>query len=243
VVPWVKLGSALVPDGTELSLWQRGKDLVIRCGVGELMSTRVHGSEELLAEHGCAELGPRPCVFIGGLGMAFTLRATIALLPRDGTVVVSEICPAVVDWCRGPIGASDLLDDPRVTVDVRDASVVLAESEGRFDSIMLDVDNGPRALTQEGNWRLYDRKGLGMIKRALKPSGRLAVWSAGDDHLFEGELLRAGFFPQTLRVRARGAKTRGPRHIVFLGLRRAPLPAPEPEPRDRGPRRAGRERR
>ena len=44
-------------------------------------------------------------MLVGGLGMGFTLRAALDLLPSTATVVVSELLEAVVEWNRGPLGA------------------------------------------------------------------------------------------------------------------------------------------
>jgi len=224
MIPWTKRASALAPDGTELSLWQRGDEHVVRAGGADLMSTRTHGSEELLAEHGASGLGAGAVVLVAGLGMGFTLRATLAVVPEDARVVVAELVPAIVDWVRGPLGGSALLDDPRVTVEVRDCAEILRESKARFDAILLDVDNGPAALTQESNRWLYGREGLDTAARATRPGGRLVVWSAGGDEAFAGRLARVGFTVTTESVRAHragpGGKGRGARHVLFVGVRR-----------------------
>ena len=102
MIAWVKHGSARAPDGTEVSLWQRGDELVVRAGAIDLMSTRLHGSEDLLAELGLAgladlaALGAAPSVLVGGLGFGFTLRAALALLPPSARVVVAKLIPKMV---------------------------------------------------------------------------------------------------------------------------------------------------
>ena len=232
MIAWVKHGSARAPDGTEVSLWQRGDELVVRAGAIDLMSTRLHGSEDLLAELGLAgladlaALGAAPSVLVGGLGFGFTLRAALALLPPSARVVVAELIPEMVAWVRGPVGSGALLDDPRVTVDPRDVADLLRESQGRFDAILLDVDNGPSALTQSSNRWLYARAGIEAARRALRPRGHLAVWSAGEDPGYEVLLGRAGFSVRSLRVRAHrdgpvasGARGRGARHVIFVAVR------------------------
>jgi spermidine synthase len=218
MIPWAKRASARAPDGTELSLWQRGAELVVRAGGIDLMSSRAHGSEELLAEHGCGGLGEGASVLVGGLGMGFTLRAALAVLPASARVTVAELVPEMVAWVRGPIGAGALLDDPRVSVEARDCAAILRESAARFDAVLLDVDNGPSALTQGSNRWLYAREGLEAAARALRPGGRLAVWSAGDDPAFASRLARAGFEVRTARARAH--RGRGARHAIFVGVRR-----------------------
>jgi len=219
--PFIKRGSALAPDGSELSLWQHDRDFVVRVGSHELMSTRWHASEELLAEHGCAGLRAGATVMLGGLGLGFTLRAALAVLPAKAQVVVVELIPEMVDWLRGPLGGGALLDDPRVIVLVHDVMSTIKSSQRRFDAILLDVDNGPGATSQAANGWLYTHPGLRAAARALRAGGRLAVWSAADDAAFPGRLRRAGFEASTHRVRAHrasvGARGSGARHVIFLG--------------------------
>jgi len=104
-----------------MKLVRRGDEYLILFDGEVLMSSRVHGSEEALATFGCerARRLERPSVLIGGLGMGFTLRATLDLLPSDATVVVAELVPAVVEWNRGPLGplAKEPLKDKRVRVE------------------------------------------------------------------------------------------------------------------------------
>ena len=135
------------------------------------MSSRVYGSEVSLAVLGCrrAQTLAAPCVLVGGLGMGFTLRSALDLLPPTATVVVSELLPAVVDWNRGPLGALTHypLNDPRVTVEIADIAALLRSSPARFDAILLDVDNGPSAFTSPANARLYGAPGLASFRAAL----------------------------------------------------------------------------
>jgi spermidine synthase len=184
------------------------------------MSSRMHGSEEALAAFGCrrARLLDEPCVLVGGLGMGFTLRATLDLLPPAATVVVAELVPAVVEWNRGELGplAGHPLQDARVRIEIGDVAGVIRASADRFDAMLLDVDNGPAAFTATDNTGLYDDRGLAAARAALKPQGILAVWSAWDDRRFEQRLRHGGFTVEVERVRAR-LKKGGPRHTIFLG--------------------------
>ena len=106
-----------------------------------------------------------PRVLVGGLGMGFTLRSTLDLLPRDAMVVVVELVPEVVVWNRGPLGplAGYPLKDKRVRVDVGDVAATVQSSHDQFDAVLLDVDNGPAAFTTPGNSRLYDDRGLAAV--------------------------------------------------------------------------------
>jgi SAM-dependent methyltransferase len=219
VIPWVELAFTLAPDGTRLSLWKRDAELAIRAGSHVLMSNRAHGSEELLAEHGCRDLPGRARVLVGGLGMGFTLRAALAVLAPEARVVVTEACAPVIEWARAHFGAEDLLADRRVDVQARSVEGAIASARDAFDGILLDVDNGPVALAHATNARLYDANGVAAIARALRPGGRVAVWSRSDEPAFAARLGRAGLDATT--VRARGHAGRGERHVLFVGVKPA----------------------
>jgi len=223
MTPWVLLDSAPVPgNGGELSLYQRGKEFSIKItGRGELMNSRVHGSEDALAEHACARLVDcaKPQLLIGGLGMGFTLAATLRHVGNQAQVVVAELVPAVVAWNRGPLGeqAGQPLLDPRVTVREVDVARILKTAQQAYDAILLDVDNGPEGLTRKENDRLYSINGLNEAYAALRPQGVLAVWSAGPDKEFLQRLQKVGFEVDEVQVRARGSK--GARHIIWFARR------------------------
>src|ERR1043166_7341381 len=97
--PWETLARTRLKDGTELTLRHHPSETVIEADGRSLMSSRQHASEEALARFGCAEAMKvsRPRVLIGGLGMGFTLRAALDLLPATAVIVVSELVPEVVD--------------------------------------------------------------------------------------------------------------------------------------------------
>ena len=223
MIPWVCLAAATIPDGGELRLMQRGAELSIMSGSIELMNSRLSGSEKALADLTCTRLAgrPNPQVLIGGLGMGFTLRAALSALPKDAGVVVAELVAAVAAWARGPMAGlfEGCLDDPRVTVREADVADLIGPARAAYDAILLDVDNGPGGLNRDANDRLYSAGGLAAAKRALKPGGVLAVWSAGPDEGFTRRLAGAGYGVEVVPVRATGGK-RGARHVIWLaGLR------------------------
>lgn len=223
MTPWIFLDSAQVPgNGGELSLYQRGDEFSIKIvGRGELMNSRIHGSEDALAEHTCARLVNcvKPRLLIGGLGMGFTLAATLQHSSKQAQVVVAELVPAVVVWNRGPLGehAGHPLLDPRVTVREVDVARILKAEQQTYDAILLDVDNGPEGLTRKKNDWLYSINGLSEAYVALRPQGVLAVWSAGPDKNFLQRLRKVGFEVDEVQVRARGSK--GARHIIWFARR------------------------
>ena len=220
--PLELLGESVTPDGTDMKLIRRDREYTILANGKSLMSSRMHGSEEALATFACrkARTIEQPVVLIGGLGMGFTLRATLDLLPPGAMVVVAELVPVVVEWNRGPLGplARRPLKDKRVQVDGNDVAATLSSNPGRFDAVLLDVDNGPTAFATSNNSRLYDDQGLAAARTALKRGGVLAVWSAREDRKFEQRLRYAGFRVEVERVRGR-LKKGGPRHTIFLGFK------------------------
>jgi spermidine synthase len=218
MLPWVHLDTATVPGGGELKLMQRGSEFSINSGATTLMNSRMSGSEIALAEVTCARLvGRRNCtLLIGGYGMGFTLRAALAGLAGDARVTVVELVPAVLTWARGPMAAltAGCLTDPRVSIREGDVGGVIASARARFDAILLDVDNGPDGLSRAANDRLYDLHGLKAARRALRPGGLLAVWSAAPNKDFARRLAQAGFAVE--EVQARSHKGRGQRHTIWL---------------------------
>ena len=133
--PWEHLDSAATPDGQSLELWRHDADYAIRADGYDLMVSRAHQSEDVMMSLACPQPPAQACVLVGGLGMGYTLRATLDLLRADGAVVVSELIPEVVEWNRGPLGplADHPLDDPRTRVDGRDVEEVIRESTNRFE--------------------------------------------------------------------------------------------------------------
>ncbi len=222
--PWILLDEVEVPgDGGAMKLYQRAHEFSISVKNEELMNSRMHGSEDALAELACKQVADRknPKVLVGGLGMGFTLAAALEHLGKTATVVVAELVPAVVKWNRTHLAelAGHPLDDPRVEVREADVGKVISEKAENYDAILLDVDNGPDGLTHTGNDRLYTHGGLAAARKALRPGGLLAVWSAEPDKSFSKRLRGSGFRMEEVSVRARG-KHGGRRHTIWLAEKR-----------------------
>jgi spermidine synthase len=217
--PLELLGETHTPDGTDMKLVRRGNEYIILANGKSLMSSRMHGSEEALADFACRRAGKldQPGVLIGGLGMGFTLRATLDLLPPGAQVFVAELVPAVVEWNRGPLAqlAGHPLKDKRVRVEINDVTDTLRSRPAEFDAILLDVDNGPSAFTASSNAGLYDDRGIAACFAALKEEGVLAVWSSREDRKFVQRLRYGKFAVEAHTVRAR-LKKGGPRHTIFV---------------------------
>lgn len=223
MTPRELIDTAEVPGGPPLRLVRHGNDFMILLERNELMSTRMSGSEAALGVMTCERLRGRaaPRMLIGGYGMGFTLRAVLAILPRDARVVVAELVPTIIEWARGPMAAltDGCLDDPRIEIRIDDVARTIDAGRGSYDAILLDVDNGPDGLTREANDGLYTARGLARARAALRPGGILAVWSAGTDAAFTRRLAQAGFAVDEVRVRAR-ANGKGPLHNIWFAIAR-----------------------
>src|SRR3989304_6480048 len=149
--PWQTVDRVDTADGV-LELRRRGeRDFLIIIDGGVLMNSSANRAEIALGEGACRAVAARhrPRVLIGGLGMGLTLRAALDSLPPAAQVVVAELNPVVVRWCRGPIGelTGSAVDDPRVTVVIDDVSSVIAKASKpgaeRFDAVIIDLYEGP----------------------------------------------------------------------------------------------------
>ena len=110
--------------------------------------------------------------------MGYTLRQALDMLSPQARVVVGELLGAVVEWNQEFLGKlnGQPLEDNRVDLKTGDVFELISGSRSRFDAILLDIDNGPAAMTDTGNRRLYGREGIQACRRALRKQGCLAVW-------------------------------------------------------------------
>jgi spermidine synthase len=225
--PWKTIESIGTDEGI-LELRQRGeKDFLISIGPQILMNSLSNRSEVVLGRLGCQHLreSESPRVLVGGLGMGFTLRAVLDTLPPAARVVVAELNPAVLEWCRDPLAAltKNAVDDPRVTVEIGDVAHRIRRSavnggDARFDAIILDLYRGPHAKTHHSDDPLYGSRAIENMRAALKPCGVVAVWGENYDEAFDRRLRSAGF-TVTIERPGRG----GLRHAVFVGHLRQPI--------------------
>jgi spermidine synthase len=225
--PWKTIGSIATSEGT-LELRQRGeRDFLITIGSQILMNSLTNRSEVVLGQLGCGNLKGVDCprVLVGGLGMGFTLKAALDTLPSTAQVVVAELNPTVVNWCRGPLAllTGSAVSDSRVCVEICDVADRISRTavnggDARFDAIILDLYRGPHANTHHNDDPLYGSLAIENMRAALKPCGVVAVWGENYDEGFDKRLQRAGFTVITERP-GRG----GLRHVVFLGRLKQPI--------------------
>jgi spermidine synthase len=221
MLDWDTVERTRIADGTEFVLGRYGDDWVIRVGLRVLMSNRMHDSEEALAALALARVPSPRAVLVGGLGLGYTARAVLDRVSSEAEVTVLELMPELVDWNHRHLGvlAGHPLADPRCRVVVGDVFDSLQRSPATFDVILLDVDNGPRGLTQPKNQRLYGAWGIGVCLAALRPDGVLAVWSQGPNARYRRGLERVGKDVEMLTVEARAGSSA--RHVVFMAKARS----------------------
>jgi spermidine synthase len=195
---WEYIDAEDVPDDDGvLYLMSRGTEFAIHVDGRELMTNRQHGSEDALADLACDRLDDldHARVLVGGMGMGFTLAAALRRLGPHGHATVAELMPAVVRWNRDYVGAAARhpLRDPRVEVYIGDVGDLVERPPQPWSTILLDVDNGPRALTRPTNGWLYTKSGLAAAHAALIPRGILGIWSADNDPTLTRRLEKGGF--------------------------------------------------
>ena len=236
--PRIKIATTRTPDGGEMVLYQHDRDFTIVIDGEDLMLSRHNESELELARLGCAHLAGRkePSILIGGLGMGYTLRQTLDMLDSDAEVVVGELLDAVIEWNRkffGDLNGQPLADE-RVELKTGNIVELISDSKDRFDAILLDIDNGPSAMTFSGNSRLYGYDGILACRRALRKKGCLAVWSAGPCKEYEELLLHCSFHVRRYRVPAfKGSKSQS-RFVWVASESKKSLPPGGGEPRQPG---------
>lgn len=223
--PWQTIDKA-DRSGNVLELRKRGeRDFLLLVNGRVLMNSSANRSEVALGEHACNRVAdrPRPRVLIGGLGMGFTLRAALDVLPPDARIVVAELDPAVVKWCCGPLAdlTKSAVNDPRVTVETNDVAAVIIGASGkgaeRYDAIIIDLYVGPSVDSDEHFDPFYGSHALQTTARALTPGGIFAVWGENPDSAFEKRLTAAGFSFDRQRP-GRG----GLRHVVYVAKKQGP---------------------
>lgn len=224
--PIIQVASVTTAGGRQLTLSRHDGSFSIRVDRQELMNSRTHESELELARLGCSRITSHrnPAVLVGGLGMGYTLRQTLDVLQPGASVTVAELIPEVVLWNREFLGqlADHPLRDPRVELNVCDVMAIIRSSPATFDAILLDIDNGPVAMTVDDNACLYSRQGIRACRAALRAAGCLAVWSAGVDASFEQRLEQEQLYCRRYHVAGHKGGRPGARCILVASLDREP---------------------
>ena len=177
-----------------MALIRRDREHVILANGKPLMSSRMHGSEEALPlwPASRAHSGSRACWSAALAWGSRCGRRSMRFRPTPRSASPSS-CPrwssgiAVLWRCwrasRSRIGACG---------GGRRRGVTLRARTGRFDAILLDVDNGPDRVYRARERASLRRRRAGSCAGA-QGGGVLAVWSAWEDRKFEHRLRYNGF--------------------------------------------------
>lgn len=183
------------------------------------MHSRLTASEYLMGELACRHFGnnPTPKILIGGLGLGYTLKAVLEHMPKDGRIDMFELIPEVVEWNHSFMHQlnGSLLDDPRVHVNIADAFDGL-KIKGRYDAIVMDIDNGPLAMVANSNGKVYRKSGISKLYASLRKKGRVAVWSAQVDSGFEKNMKTGGFKVEVVPAKTH-ENARSYTYQIYLG--------------------------
>ncbi len=192
-MPWTLIDSATERDAV-LDLYGKDGRFMIRANGLELMNGFSHESETAIGAF-AAGLAPAHGArfLIGGLGLGYTVAALLEALEDRGTVTVAELSSAVIAWFRRYVRASVLPDEPaNLTIVNADVAALLA-GPGRYDVIILDVDNGPKPLVTKTNAGLYTMDGMRALFGSLSDHGVALLWSGFESADFAARASDVGF--------------------------------------------------
>lgn len=224
--PTVKVAETIAPDGAVFGLYKHDGQFMLYMNQRQVMSTILTHSELMLADIGCSHIKPhqKARVLIGGLGLGYSLRRALEMTGADAKIIVAELLPEVVRWNHEHLdGLNDkILADSRTQIaqgDVYELILKAATKGPTYESILLDVDDGPSSLIQPQNGQLYNGSGLDLLKAALSPNGRAAIWAAESEPRLLKAIRKAGFNGEEIAC-AKHANAKRQHHRIYLAERR-----------------------
>lgn len=191
--PEQELEQAVGPDGERLVLRRAAGGFELLSDGRVVIASAERRSERELVNVGMVPLRDRTdiTVLLGGLGMGYALAALLDS-PRVIRVDVVEHSLPLIEWNRthlAKLHREPPLEDRRVNVHamgfadylraVRYNAVPGLELEGGgYLAVLLDLDDGPSALSRGKNAGLYSEDGMADLEEVLRPGGVLALWGA-----------------------------------------------------------------
>ena len=190
---WTLINSATERDAV-LELYGKDGRFMIRANGLELMNGFCHESEAALGAFAAGLVPTKGARFlVAGLGLGYTAAALLEALDDAGEVTVVELSSAVIDWFHRHVKAS-VLPGSHGNLTIVNADVAdLLRARGRFDVVILDVDNGPEPLVTAANAGLYSADGLRALHGCLSDCGIALLWSGFESAAFAARAEEAGF--------------------------------------------------
>lgn len=186
------LDEGVGPDGQKLVLRRAAGGFEIVEDGKVTMRSAERRSERELINLGMVPLRDRTdiTVLLAGLGMGYALAAILES-PRVIRVDVVEAAAPIIEWNRGHLATlhrEPPLGDSRVHVHhmnftdylraMRHSAVPgLSLEGGGYLALIMDLDDGPGALSRARNADLYTDDGFADLEQALRPGGVIALWS------------------------------------------------------------------
>ena len=161
---------------TDVTSDSRGYKQRIRQNMHYGLGSRGSSPMQLRQGHFPLLLHPRP-ERVAFIGLATGVTASAALdRPEVEQITVMELIPQVVDAARmfGPENRQ-LLDDPRVRLQLGDGRTVLGSADERYDVIVADLFVPWESKTGY----LYTVEHFAAIRERLRPGGVFCQWLAG----------------------------------------------------------------
>ena len=195
---WTHIASAR-SDGNRLDLYERNGLHMIRVDGWELMNGAYHASEDQLGRlAGLLPSASHPEILLGGLGLGYTLASLLETLnERFGSIrariTVAERSAAVLRWFGTYVNPHLATTPPPGVLLIESDVGACLGADQRWDVIVLDVNNGPEALSTQDNAVLYGEHGLARCRDSLTPSGHLLLWAGFEDASFVERARAVGF--------------------------------------------------
>ena len=147
-------------------------------------------------------------VLIGGLGIGYSLQAALNY-DSVHAVDVIEIEKHIIRWSKSVFNKQNhhACSDSRVRLIHMDLGDYITQTDKTYDTIVLDVDNGPTWLALENNQGLYEKPALGKFRALLRDGGTFTVWAAHQCSAFQKRLEQV--FGRTELITIQDVDTRG----------------------------------
>jgi spermidine synthase len=155
-------------------------------------------------------------VLIGGLGIGYTLREALDF-NNVSEIDVVEISEHIIHWAKSFFTElnGNALSDSRVRLLNMDVKDHIMTTGSKYDTIILDVDNGPTMLALEDNRGLYEKQFLSRIKDILTEGGILTVWAEKECQPFHTRLEEIFGYAEVISVQEKDRRDNPTDYYIY----------------------------